>query len=171
MSDSLRDQLLKAGFKQTEKKKRTPKRATAGSSPARKSRHPQTVKTNTDTAAATLAKKKLKAEIAQLLNAKKVAKPAGDVGFHFQLGSRIRQLFVNEATHKKLCTGELVLTRLNGDTLIIPTDVADQVLLLNPNWLIVRPTQSSADTSNDETNKVNDNEAYKDFPVPDDITW
>lgn len=77
------------------------------------------------------------------------------------MGSRIKQLYVRELIRLRIVSGEYVITRLNGTTQLIPAAIADQIHALNPDWIVVKPAQSS--DSEDET--------YAEFKVPDNLTW
>jgi len=156
MSDSLKDQLLQAGFKAS---KPSPPRA-------KKPKHKIAAKKKSAVAkeASKVAeKRRVKAAIVQLLNEAKPIKSQGEQVYHYRLGNRIRQLFVNEDTHSKLCAGELYVTRLNGETRLISPELASAVLALNPNWVIVQPS--------DKDDSANTDDDYKNFPVPDDLKW
>jgi len=165
MSESLRDQLLRAGFKEPEKPKRKPGK---GKSDARRkpsaavdSQAKKAASRQQQEAEAAAKRKAVKAEIRALIEANRVEKFAGEVAYRYTVGSRIKQLFVNEPMHQRIVAGELVITRLNGSTQLVPPEIAEQILKINPNWAVVRPNESSG--SEDET--------YADFPIPDDLQW
>jgi uncharacterized protein YaiL (DUF2058 family) len=167
MSDSLREQMLKAGFKETASaKKKPPKKTRAKKSAAANSS--SAAKPHAKNAAliaeniANAAKKKLKAQIKQLIEENKAEKTSGEIAHSYLVGKRIKQLFVNEDTRKKIVEGELVITRLNGSTYLIPADIGDQVLSLNPDWIVITPASSDTPSEDDD---------YADYQVPDDLQW
>ena len=174
MADSLRDQLLQAGFKDktpSRKKKQSksgqsgnprskPKTANpAKSAPNQKNSNKEKSDSKSD-AEAIAERKRIKAEIKVLIESSALKDIAGEIPYNFVLGKKVRQLFVNEAAQKKLTSGEVVITRLNGNTHLIPTDQAADILKLNPEWAIV-------------DNKKTDNSDgdYNGFDVPDDLMW
>ena len=171
MADSLRDQLLKAGFKGEEKKPpSTSKNKNAkprGKKPARNKASAKGA-TAADKKAAEQktieTRKQVKAEIKSLIEPASIKDYAGEIPYNFVLGNKVRQLFVNKSAQEKLSSGETVITRLNGNTHVIPAELASSILKLNPDWAIVDNTQSDkpADQSKDD---------YGDYEVPDDLTW
>ncbi len=187
MADSLRDQLLKAGFKSEEKKPASGqsrskkaarnKRNKPATQAARKSNaapgksfHKASTKVSAaaDKKAADQkaieTRKRVKAEIKLLIEPASIKNYAGEIPYNFVLGNKVRQLFVNKAAQEKLASGETVITRLNGNTHVIPAELASSILKLNPDWAIVDNTQDdkSTDQSRDD---------YGDYEVPDDLTW
>ena len=138
MSDSLKDQLLKAGFKETRSsgagkkaakknsgkaagKKNRKQHSRAQQSTTKPSPGTSTAegKQDTPTDATIAEKKRVKAAIKELIEASALKEFKGETAYSFVLGKKVRQLFVNEEAHKKLSAGELVITRLNGNTQLI----------------------------------------------------
>ena len=187
MSDSLKDQLLKAGFKETKsapKAKNTGKHSARKGAAGKKSSHrsgrntspaknasasaakQSTAKDQSSAqqeAAASAEKKRVKAAIKELIEASALKDFKGETAYSFVLGNKVRQLFVNADAHKKLSEGEWVITRLNGNTQLIPLEQVQPILALNPDWAIV---QNQADSD-----KSADDDDYKDYQIPDDLTW
>lgn len=174
MSDSLRDQLLQAGFnkpaKEPAKKQSNRGQAKrkqsqgAQSNPQQTSKHtarePQkSPKALADAAAA--ARKAIKDKIKTLIEEVQIKEFAGEAVFRFTLQNRIRELHVAEAIRTQLVDGSLTITRLNGTTRLVPSDSVVKIQALNPNWAIVSSTAVTSDTE----------DGYDDFPVPDDIVW
>jgi uncharacterized protein YaiL (DUF2058 family) len=83
------------------------------------------------------------------------------VVYRFTLQNRIRELHVVEAIRTQLVDGSLTITRLNGTTRLVPSEIVMKIQALNPNWAIVSSTSKTSDTE----------DGYDDFPVPDDIIW
>ncbi|MGQ7845010.1 DUF2058 domain-containing protein [Granulosicoccus sp. 3-233] len=176
MSDSLRDQLLQAGFnapKEPERRKRpTGKKPGRGKNPGGKAaagqqtgRAASTQRGKTDAdgeAEARIARRKaIKAEIKTLIEAAAIKEFQGESVYRFILNKRIRELHVKEDIRLQLIAGTLVITRLNGTTWLVPETTAEAIRKLNPDWAVVTPApDSSEDTS-----------GYEDFTVPDDLQW
>jgi len=160
MSDSLREQMLKAGFKETKAKN---KPAHKKKKPARKEHKPSNPKAQKlANEEAIASRKKIKAEIKTLIETNKIDETKGEIAHAYLVGKRIKQLFVNKESQEKLVSGEWVITRLNGSTYIIPASTSTLVLELNPEWVIIKPSEKSPDDAGDD---------YADFQVPDDLTW
>lgn len=168
MSDSLRDQLLQAGFKQTAKEpaknKQRANRKPKKSGNAVKAQHAQKqLKPDSKAAdeAAAAQRKAVKVKIKTLIESSETKEFAGDTVYRFTLQNRIRELHVKEDIRKQLVDGTLTITRLNGSTRLVPNEIVEQIRELNPDWAIVSAQSGSSD----------DNEGYEDFAVPDDIVW
>ena len=174
MSDSLRDQLLQAGFKKPAKEpaKKPSNRGQAkrrqnqgGASARQHSKNTPTPDPQKDpkaiAAAAALERKATKDKIKALIEEVQVKEFAGETVYRFTLQNRIRELHVAEAIRTQLVDGSLTITRLNGTTRLVPSDAVSKIKNLNPNWAIVSSTSETSDTE----------DGYDDFPVPDDIVW
>ena len=167
MSDSLRDQLLQAGFsqkaKEPAKNKQRSKPKKSGASRPNKAHtpSPQAPSGKTVAEAAADKRKAIKAKIKTLIETAEVKEFAGEIVYRFTLQNRIRELHVKEDVRKQLVDGALTVTRLNGTTRLVPSEIVEQIRTINPNWAIVSAAPDSPD----------DNAGYEEFPVPDDIVW
>jgi len=183
MSDSLRDQLLNAGFQDKNQNKKSQSKNKKGSNKTNKNQssthHGKRANSSTQPSgkanaqahksqqeaeliAARAQKKALKEQIKQLIETHKVADHSGTVAYSYQTGNRLKQLYVNEDSQQKLANGELIITRLNGNTFLIPPAIGEQIRLLNPDWALFGLETSDASA---------EDENYADYQVPDDLTW
>ncbi len=208
MADSLRDQLIAAGYqapKKEDKRKgsaggknkhrkknaqnnnkgnnkgnnqsnsRTGKNQSAKAQPAKNHGKPGSGRGNqknrsnaADTTAADAAaieeRKKLKAKIKTLIDETKLEEWKGEVAYRYLVDKRIRELYVKDTVQEKLADRTLAITRLNGDTYVIPRETALAIREINPQWSVFNLEAESQATA-DET------EEYADFKVPDDLKW
>lgn len=173
MSDSLREQMLKAGFKETpgNNKKKTPGKSKKKKNQADRAKQPglnqksspsSMERANIAQREAVAERKRVKAEIKTIIEADKIEQTVGESVYSFQVGKRIRQMFISEPIQKQLVAGELVITRLNGSTYLIPAETGKRVQALNPDWVVIVPTADNATDGGDE---------YADYQVPDDLKW
>jgi uncharacterized protein YaiL (DUF2058 family) len=162
MSDSLREQLQRAGFVDKTPDKPPKKKNKRSGQRAKNARSRQEqVDSKAQVAEAERQKRKTqKLAISALIDEQKIKEFAGDSAYAYTLEKKIRQLFVTDAARAKLISGEWVITRLNGVTHLVPKDTGAAILDINPKWLVV--------TSEDKTR---DDDDYEDFPVPDDLQW
>jgi len=173
MSDSLRDQLLQAGFKKpkNEPAKKSSKRSQtkrqqshSGQNNQQHNKRPVEKPVHSQKAmaeAAAAERKVIKNKIKTLIEEVEIKEFAGEVVYRFTLQNRIRELHVVEAIRTQLVEGSLTITRLNGTTRLVPTEAVTKIKELNPSWAIVSSTSESSDAE----------DGYDDFPVPDDIVW
>lgn len=189
MADSLRDQLIAAGFEAPKKpaKKKPPKKRD-GKKDGRKDgqkdgkRHSQkgransnkketrgkkpATKTQAENAtedAAIAARKALKAQIKDLIDNNKLENWKGEIAYRYTVDKRIRELYVNEAALKHLTAREVAITRLNGNTYLVPIETAAEIIKINPQWSVFNATEAGEDKSDDDE--------YSEFQVPDDLQW
>ena len=172
MSDSLRDQLLKAGFTENTPVRKKPKQsqnkpANKKKKPAAKAKKagaPKPAPAQPDAAelAAQAERKRIKAEIKDLIEKECVPDYQGESTYSYILGERVRQLFIKPELQQKIAVRELAITRLNGNTYLIPPATAEKVLALNPEWAVIYAPDDKPDELPEE---------YKDFQIPDDLNW
>lgn len=185
MSDSLRDQLLQAGFNAPKEPERSKRRAPGkpgrgkhngggrnGKAPSRQAGKAQQGqrqapaaqqnKAVDQEAEARIARRKaIKAEIKALIEGAAIKDYQGESVYRFILNNRIRELHVKEDIRQQLVDGALVITRLNGTTWLVPEATSEAIRGLNPDWAVVKPAPESRE----------DTGGYEDFPVPDDLLW
>jgi len=159
--NSLRDQLLKAGFKEPIKSRVKSKRRDTAQK--RRQIEEQRSQEKTQDLAKIAQRKALKEQIAALINTHKIKDIKGEVVHHYTVGSRIKQLYLSEEVHKRLIADEIVITRLNGETCLIPTGISNDILALNPDWAVYTTESQASDAKVDCD--------YQDFPIPDDLKW
>ncbi len=197
MSDSLRDQLMKAGFKEnpaskknTARKKPDPQShkgsdkrthkgqasknsggysadrtsAAARKQQADKKQHAREAALKAEEAARIAEKKAIKQQIKTLIETDCIKDHTGTVAYSYQLGTRVKQLFVKEEHQKKLAAGELLITRLNGSTFLIPPETGAEIIALNPEWAMVGGDYQAAGV-------VEEDGDYAEYQIPDDLTW
>lgn len=112
------------------------------------------------------AKRELKAKIKKLIEENSVTEFVGELTFSYVVGDRIRQLFVTQEYLDKVSAGELAITRLNRQTHLVTPEIADQLLALNPQWLVVLN-----DPSKEQPQVTGEEDPYADYKVPDDLHW
>lgn len=180
MSDSLREQLLKAGFKARDqapasKPRRRRKGGAATNVPARGARRRNDASGGVETDPKILEKRALKQKIRALINTHRVEQATGDEVYRYLQGTRIREIRVTEAVRERIVTGELAITRLDGNTLVIPAEVVPELLALNPAWAVARVTDDrDAPASGPEEQAGSGQDAdddYAAYVVPDDLRW
>jgi len=110
-------------------------------------------------------KKALKARIKTLIDEHQIKDWQGETPYRYQVGKKLRELYVKPEMQKQLSSRELAITRLNGATYLVPLEIASQIRDINPLWTVFNTDQDSA-----EENESNSDD-YGDYQVPDDLTW
>jgi uncharacterized protein YaiL (DUF2058 family) len=179
MGNSLQDQLLKAGLadaKQAKKAKagKPPKKKKKrGGGPelsesARAARQAMADKAARDRALnqqrkAEAEQHALRAQVRQLVEQNRLNREDGELGYHFQDGSKLRKLYVTPAILDQLARGRADVVCLDdGQYEVVPAAVADKIRARDPDCVMPRNTASSEPAEDDP---------YKDFQVPDDLMW
>ena len=179
MSDSLRDQLLKAGLatrKQAhqadrelhrDRQAKGPKRA-GPSEQQRVVDQARAAKTARDQALnrerqAQAEAKARAAEIRQLIEQHRLSKPETDEYFNFIDRKKVRRIAINTDLRERLGRGDLAIVRCEGRYDLVSSDIAARIRERDAR--AVMSLDSSTDTTPDES------DPYKDFVVPDDLTW
>lgn len=181
MSDNLRDQLLKAGVVSKKKATQVERQEHRKQHLQKKGQKPAGTDAQQRAAAARAQAAKVErdrelnrqrqaeaeakartAAITQLIEQHQLPLPEGDDYFNFTAEGKVRRIAVNAALRSRLGRGEVVIVRHAGRTALVPADVAARIRDLDPGAPVAYgPVGDSTD----------ENDAYKDFVVPDDLRW
>ncbi|MDB5968790.1 MAG: hypothetical protein JWQ90_1240 [Hydrocarboniphaga sp.] len=183
MSLSLRDQLLQAGLineKQAQaaskqphhqRSDRTPKKpvivdpakiAAEKAAAAKAARDAELNRIQRDKAE----QKARRAQVKQLIEQNKLPKVESELLYNFidgKEGKRIRRIPVTPATRDQLSAGSLSIVRCDGRYEVVPAAIAERIKERDPHAVI--PPRAA------EPARVDENDPYKDFVVPDDLMW
>lgn len=177
MSMSLREQLLAAGLgtkKQAKEAERQRHRDLKNKS-ARKAEHEKRMAEQRAATAArdqelnrkrqeNLERKERWAQIKQLIEEHRIAKPESDEYFNFIDREKVRRFPVDAALRERIVRGEVVIVRCEGRYDVVPPEIADRIREREPRAVIsLQPKEP--ETPPDE------NDPYKDYIVPDDLIW
>jgi uncharacterized protein YaiL (DUF2058 family) len=184
MNTSLRDQLLKLGVV-TEKQARQasqqeqqrqfrnkpkpggappaqPNRAVQQAQSAKAARDQELNRRREDKAA----RKARIAQIEQLVEQNRLPRLETDDHFSFVDGKKIRRVAVDAPRREQLMRGELAFVRYKGHYAVVPTETAERIRERDEHMVVPHlqaPSQPQPSTVQDD--------AYKDFVVPDDLMW
>lgn len=181
MSMSLRDQLLKAGLvtekqarkaelqqhQQQRKQPKAPKGAppppatpAARQAMAAKAARDQELNRRQQAQAAAKARS---AQVRQLIEQHRVPRVESDDFFNFQDGAKIRRIPVDAALRRRILQGDVVIARCEGHYDLVPKEAADRIRERDAAAIIMLPATESSGPADDDP--------YKDYVVPDDLTW
>jgi len=182
MSGSLQDQLLKAGLTD-EKKARKLARDKRKEVRAAKGQGVELVDENKEAVKQAQAEKlqrdrelnqainskaqrrAINAQIKQLIDANKLEKGRGDVGFNFTDGKKVKNLYVTSMEQRQLAAGVLSIVKQGDQYEIVPRPVADKIAARDEGRVI--RIEESADVVLTEEEQ----DWYKDYEIPDDLMW
>ncbi|MDH3712478.1 MAG: DUF2058 domain-containing protein [Gammaproteobacteria bacterium] len=178
MTNSLQDQLLKAGLvkksqvnkankaKHKKARQRNARNAEADDKAilAQQMRQ-QKIARDRDLNRDIVAKQQRKAavaEIQQLLELHAVTDTEGEVAFNFQHKRKIKQLNVSKNTHASLVAGQLAIVHFDGRYRLISAELLDKIRQRDANCFTFLSSPGTVGGPEDE---------YAGYEVPDDLTW
>ncbi len=182
MSMSLRDQLLKAGLVsekqareaerqlqlQQQGRQQLPKQLRgAASEPARAAQQAQLAKAERDQELnrrqqEQADKKARQAQIRQLIEQHRLPRADTDESYNFVDGNKVRRIPADASVRERLSRGEIAIVRCDGRYDLVPAAAAARIRERDERAVIAYgagPDPGSVD------------DAYRDFAVPDDLTW
>lgn len=104
----------------------------------------------------------VQAQIRQLVELNRLPRDDGDIGYNFQDGVAIRTIHVSQPVHDKLSRGLLAIVRLDDRYEIIPSVVAQKIMLRDASCIVSNATMQRESGEDDP---------YADYKVPDDLMW
>ena len=108
------------------------------------------------------ARKAVQAQVRQLIELNRLPRDGGEVGYNFKDGTAIRKIFVTEDVRDKLVRGLLAIVRLDARYEVIPSVVAEKIMLRDESC-IVSNAVAQLESGEDDP--------YADYKVPDDLLW
>ena len=179
MSNSLHDQLMKAGL--VDKKK-----AQAAKKSKHKQRSQKGPKTATEADEAKLRaqkareekaerdrelnrqrqdeadRKAVQAQIRQLIKLNSLKNRDGEVAYNFTDQRKIKRIYITEELVNQLSRGQLAIASLEDRYELIPTQVADKIRLRDDSAII---------QYNEPQELEDEDDPYADYKIPDDLMW
>ena len=107
-------------------------------------------------------RKAVLAQVRQLVEMNRLPRDEGETGYNFQDGAAIKKLFVTEEIHDKLGRGLLAIARFDAGYEVIPSVVAEKIMLRDESCIVSNVVTQPEDA---------DDDAYADYKVPDDLMW
>ncbi|MGB1254418.1 MAG: DUF2058 family protein [Thiolinea sp.] len=99
-------------------------------------------------------RRKTRKQIRQLIQENIKNTEDASIRYNFVVGETVKYLFVTDDQQKLIASGELSITFMDGKRCLIPTEVGEQILALDPEKVVVRFNPDEADPMDD-------------FPMPD----
>jgi uncharacterized protein YaiL (DUF2058 family) len=182
MAGSLQDQLLNAGLSDTKKVKKLEKEKRKQQRTAHKSRvevvdevklaaqQTREEKTARDRELNRALneeanRKAVEAQIIQLIENHKLDRRGGEVGFNFTFDQKIKKLYVTGLQQKLLAAGSIAIARIAERFELIPAKVASKIAERDTQRVIFCAQETG------ETLDAEERDWYKDYEIPDDLTW
>lgn len=103
------------------------------------------------------------AEIRQLVEQHRIAKPESDEYYNFMMNGKIGRVAVDAPLRERIVRGEVGIVRCDGRYELLPSEIAARIKEREARAVVPPPSEQPSGTPVDE--------AYKDFVVPDDLMW
>ena len=182
MSMSLREQLLAAGLgtkqqaRQAEAEQRQQQHQQRQQQPKRKVEPPPPPSAAQQAQAAKAARDKelnrkrqeqveqkaREIEIKQLIEQHRLPRLESDEYYSFVHGKKIRRVAVDAQRREQIIAGSVFVVRYHGQTAVVPAEIAVRIRERDARAVVAHTPDAPASAADDP---------YKDFVVPDDITW
>ncbi len=177
MSNSLKDQLLKAGLvKKKDVKKQPKKKAPQVAKKNRKKPSENTLRTQRAMLDKAKKDKKLNeqkrleaerkavlAQVKQLVNGSKVDRKDGETTYNFTFSKKVKTIYVTTEQHKQLSKDQLVIICLGDDVFeVVPKVVAAKIAERDASYVVQNEQPNDTPAEDDP---------YADYQIPDDLMW
>jgi uncharacterized protein YaiL (DUF2058 family) len=103
-------------------------------------------------------------QVRQIIETHKV-KRDGEIAYRFTDGEKITSVLVNETLRAQLAAGTLAIARLGDRYELVPRAAAEKLYARDGGSIVLDHGKGQAAPASD------DDEYYKQFQVPDDLTW
>ena len=107
-------------------------------------------------------RKAITAQIRQLIGMNRQTMDEGDLPYNFSDNGKIRKIHLTPDLHGQLSRGRLAIVKLDDRYELVPAAVADKIGLRDESYIILCNKQEQSDDEDD---------AYADYQVPDDLIW
>jgi len=111
------------------------------------------------------ARKARAAELRQLVEQLRVPRPDSDDYYNFVDAGRIHRLAVTPDLRARIVAGTLAIVRSDGHYDLVPADALDRIRERDASAIVPVPVDEPA------SGPPAEDDPYKDFVVPDDLTW
>ncbi len=107
--------------------------------------------------------KEISAQVKQLVEMNKLDISDGDIKYNFTDGTLVKSLYVTPLIRDQLIKGILAIARSEETYVVIPSIVANKIVLRDDSTVI--------EQKEPESDTLAEDDPYADFVVPDDLMW
>lgn len=108
--------------------------------------------------------KALHAQVRQLI-AMNRQRESGDIAYNFTEQQKVKKIYISEKNKKEINRGFLAIVKFDDEYELVPEGVARKIMQRLPNEhqaFIIYLFEST---------EIDEDDPYKDFPIPDDLDW
>ncbi|HED16646.1 MAG TPA: DUF2058 domain-containing protein [Gammaproteobacteria bacterium] len=108
-------------------------------------------------------KKAISAEISQLITNNSIDRTDDcDIAYNFQHNGKVKRIYINNNLKHQLILGKCGIARIDGRYELVPKSIAEKIQKRNGNRVIL---------FDDKEHKIDENDSYAGYQIPDDLTW
>ncbi len=101
-------------------------------------------------------------EINQLIEANCLARDEScDIVYNFEHNKKVKRIYVDAEMKQKIINGSLGIARIEGRYELVPKNIAEKIQQRNEKRIVLF----------DAEDVVDENDAYSEYQIPDDLTW
>tara|TARA_R110002072_G_scaffold1780_9_gene14752 strand:- start:35884 stop:36450 length:567 start_codon:yes stop_codon:yes gene_type:complete len=110
--------------------------------------------------------KALQAQVRQLIDLNR-QREKGDVAYNFTENQKVKKIYISQKNKKQINQGFLAIVKYGDDYQLVPEGVARKIQQRLP-----KDYQEVVTYLYEKTNEeIDEDDPYKDFPIPDDLDW
>ena len=108
-------------------------------------------------------KKAISAEINQLITENRIPRDEScETVYNFEHNKKVKRIYINEDMKQQVIKGKLGIARIEGRYELVPVSIAEKIKQRNEKRIVLFEA---------EQEKVDENDPYADYQIPDDLTW
>ena len=109
------------------------------------------------------AEKAILAQIKQLIQSNKIDHADGEMAYQFSDGKNIKKIYIDELLQAQLIKGLIAIVKSEGSYSLVPRIIAEKISQRDAAFVIV--------LNSNEIEKIDENDPYADYKIPDDLMW
>ena len=107
--------------------------------------------------------KAITAEINQLVTDNCITRDEScDIVYNFEHDKKIKRIYINDELKQQIIQGSLGIARIEGRYELVTKSIAEKIQQRNPKRVVIYSA---------EQDTVDENDAYAEYEIPDDLTW
>jgi len=107
--------------------------------------------------------KAIQAQIKQVIEQHRIDRERGDIGYQFAHGKKIQKIYVTPQQQEQLARGQIAIAILEDTFELVPAVIADKIAERDASHLVY--------IAENAKEKVEEDDPYADYQIPDDLMW
>jgi uncharacterized protein YaiL (DUF2058 family) len=108
-------------------------------------------------------KKAIHAQVVQLIKTNTIDRSSGETAFQFTDDGKIKKIYVTHRLQNELIKGLIAIAKLNGEYALLPAKVAEKINQREQDSIVL--------LNSSEEIKIDVDDPYADYQIPDDLMW